>query len=456
MIRPLLASVLFAGLSCVARAEAPLPFRDPALPLESRVQDLLQRLTVEEKAGLMKNVSEPVPRLGIPAYDWWNEALHGVARAGEATVFPQAIGLAATWDTALLHQVGDVIATEGRAIYHEAQRQNNFGRYLGLTYWSPNINLFRDPRWGRGQETYGEDPFLTAEMGVAFVKGLQGSDPRYLKAAATAKHFAVHSGPESIRYSMDLHPSETDLHDSYLPAFEALVKEAKVESVMTAYSSLWGEPATLNRRLYRILYQDWGFDGHVVSDCGAVYCLASIYKVATDYADAEAKAIRAGLCLRCGDGNATLAEGVARGLLTEAELDQRLAQLLRTQMRLGMFDPNTAVPYSTIPVSAIHQPDHQALALEAAERSIVLLKNDGLLPLDPSAPRRLLVTGPNAASVPALLGNYHGTPVHPITVVEGLRQLLPSWTIHYAKGCDYVDAPAGWHTVPRTALHSGT
>lgn len=460
-IRTFVGGVVFScaiGAPVWTQAEpstAPTPFRDVALPLDVRVHDLITRLTLDEKAGLMKNAAEGVPRLDIPPYDWWNEALHGVARAGEATVFPQAIGLAAMWNEDFMRTVGDVISTEARAKYHDALRHGHAGeRYRGLTLWSPNINIFRDPRWGRGQETYGEDPFLTGRMGVAFVRGLQGDDARYLKTAATAKHLAVHSGPESTRYQVNVEPPRADLYETYLPAFESLVRDGHVEAVMTAYNALYGEPCSASPLLFGLL-RHWEFGGHVVCDCGAVYCLYEKYQVAPDFPTAEAMAVKAGLSLRCGSGDAQLAIAVRRGLLTAAELDAGLAPLLRTWFRLGFFDPPAAVPYSTIPLSENNSPAHAALALEAARQSIVLLKNDGALPLDRSKLHRVAVIGPNATSLPVLLGNYHGTPTSPITVLAGLRAALgPDVVVDYAKGCDYAETRPGSAIVPRTALTS--
>ena len=438
-----------------AQQPAPAPYLDAAQSIDARVHDLIARLTLDEKAGLMKNAADGVPRLGIPKYDWWNEALHGVARAGEATVFPQAIGLAAMWDEPFMRTVGDAISTEARAKYHEALRQGHGGeRYRGLTFWTPNINIFRDPRWGRGQETYGEDPFLTARLGVAFVRGLQGDDSRYLKTAATAKHFAVHSGPEPTRYNVNVEPTRADLYETYLPAFEALVREGHVESVMTAYNALYGEPCTASPLLFGLLRR-WGFDGHVVSDCGAVYCLYEKYQVAPDFPSAEAMAVKGGLNLRCGSGDAQLAIAVRRGLLTESELDAGLAPLLRTWFRLGIFDTPESVPYAKIPLSENNSPAHAALALEAARKSIVLLKNDGTLPLDRAKLHRVLVVGPNADSIAALLGNYHGTPTAPVTILAGLRAAFgPDVAVDYTRGCDYAETKPGVAVVPRTALTS--
>jgi beta-glucosidase len=431
-------------------------YLDPAQPIETRVQDLISRMTLEEKASMMRNTTPGVPRLGIPKYDWWNEALHGVARSGEATVFPQAIGLAAMWDTPLMQKIAGTIGTEARAKFNGAAGTENQGMiYYGLTFWSPNINIFRDPRWGRGQETYGEDPFLTARTGVAFVRGLQGDDPRYLQAAACAKHFAVHSGPESLRHGFDVVPSGADLYETYLPAFEALVREGHVETVMTAYNSLYGEPCSINPLLYTLLAK-WGFNGHVTSDCGSIEDLIESYKLAPDEAGAEALAMKAGLNVRCGWEPTDLPAAVKRGLISEAEIDYRLAALLRTMFRLGFFDPRENVPFNRIAPAENNTPAHAALSLTAARESIVLLKNDGLLPLDPKKFKRVAVIGPNADSRAVLVGNYHGKPTAPVSVLDGLKSAFgPGVTIDYAHGCDYARMPAGIRPIPRTGLGFG-
>lgn len=451
-----------AGTSALtAAATAPSaarpPYLDPDQPLDLRVLDLLARITPEEKANLMQHTSPGVPRLGVPKYNWWNEALHGVARAGEATVYPQAIGLAAMWDEPFLKKIAGAIGIEGRAKHHEAARHGKGGdRYYGLTFWSPNINIFRDPRWGRGQETYGEDPYLTTQLGMAFVRGLQGDDPKYLLTAACAKHFAVHSGPESLRHNFNVNPDEPDFYETYLPAFEALVREARVESVMMAYNAVFGKPCAISDRLYELLYRKWGFDGHVVSDCGAIKDLYTTYGVARDAAEAEAMSLKAGLCLRCGDEPAHLGEALARGLISEQAVDTQLGKLLRTMFRLGMFDPPERVAYSQIPFSANNAPEHGALALAAAEKSMVLLKNDGVLPLNGKSLKRVLVVGPNADSLPALIGNYFGTPVAPVTVLAGIRQKFgPGVQVDYVHGCDYAEPPAGPRLISRTALRIG-
>ncbi|HEX7085629.1 MAG TPA: glycoside hydrolase family 3 C-terminal domain-containing protein [Vicinamibacterales bacterium] len=440
----LLVLVAAAGLWLARRtglggASTPL-YLDPSLPPEVRAADLVSRMTVEEKISQLMNQAAAIPRLGVPEYEWWNECLHGVARAGAATVFPQAIGLAATFDTALMHEVATVISDEARAKHHEAVRRGQRKRYQGLTFWSPNINIFRDPRWGRGQETYGEDPFLTARMGVAFVRGLQGDDPRYLKVAATAKHFAVHSGPEADRHHFDARPSERDLHETYLPAFEALVREAKVESVMGAYNRVNGESASASPRLLiDILRNDWGFDGHVVSDCGAIDDIYKTHKIVDTPEAAAALAITNGCDLECGTVFRSLGRALEQGLVTERDIDVALTRLMRTRIRLGMFDPPERVPYASIPYSVNEAPEHDQLARRAAQASIVLLKNDGLLPLSKNL-RRIAVIGPNADELMTLLGNYYGTPSHPVTALAGIRNAVgPDTTVRYARGVDLIE-----------------
>lgn len=441
----LVAALLFPLALLTAKEDIPV-YRDISKPQAVRIDDLISRMTLEEKSSMMANTTPGVPRLGIPKYDWWNEALHGVARAGTATVFPQAIGLAAMWDEPLQFQIARTIGTEARAKFNGVAGTSAEGTiYHGLTFWSPNINLFRDPRWGRGQETYGEDPFLTSRLGVAFVRGLQGDDPRYLQAAACAKHYAVHSGPEPLRHIMNVAPSQADLHESYLPAFEALVREAHAEIVMTAYNSLYGTPCSVSPLLYRLL-SDWGFDGHVTSDCGSVGDLIDNYKLAADEAEAEAMIVKAGMNVRCLGETTGLVEAMHRGLLTETQIDRALRPLLRTMFRLGFFDPKEAVPFARIPPSDVDTPAHAALALQSARESMVLLKNDGLLPLKKEALHHVAVIGPNATSVVALLGNYNGQPSAPVTVLAGLKAALePAGVrVDYAHGCDYAHRPSVW------------
>ena len=436
------ASVLLAALfsfgAGLAGAEPQPLYLDPAQPQEARIHDLIARMTLEEKASMMENTTPGVPRLGIPKYNWWSEALHGVANTGVATVFPQAIGLAATWDVPLHGEMAHVIGVEARAKFNSYAGTPLAGTiFHGLTFWSPNINIFRDPRWGRGQETYGEDPFLTARLGVAFVRGLEGDDPTYLQAAACEKHYAVHSGPESLRHGLDVSPPKVDLYETYLPAFEALVREGHVEIVMTAYNSLYGTPCSINPLLYAQLAK-WGFDGHVTSDCGSVGDLIHSYGRAADAAEAEALVLKAGMNVTCGSEGPGIIAAVHRGLLTEAQVDQRLVPLLRTMFRLGFFDPKDRVPYNAIAPSENDTAAHTALALRSARESMVLLKNDGVLPLRPESLHRIAVIGPNATSVPALVGSYNGTPSAPVTVLDGLRAALGSGVrIDYAHGCDY-------------------
>jgi beta-glucosidase len=433
--------VLTAPASNGAAAQgADPPYLNPDLSVDERADDLVSRMTAEEKIAQLMNAAAAIPRLGIPQYEWWNEALHGVARAGAATVFPQAIGMAASFDTALMHEVATAISDEARAKHHDFVRRGERNRYQGLTFWSPNINIFRDPRWGRGQETYGEDPYLTSRMGVAFVKGLQGDDPRYLKAAANAKHYAVHSGPEADRHHFDARPSERDLHETYLPAFRALVREAKVESVMGAYNRVNGESASASRRLLiDILRDQWGFDGHVVSDCGAIDDIYRFHKIVPTPHEAAALAVRNGCDLECGSVYRTLGQALAQGLVTESDLDVAVRRLVRTRMRLGMFDPPERVPYTRIPYSVNQSPEHDRLARRMAQASIVLLKNDGLLPLSRD-PKTIAVIGPNADDVMTLLGNYYGTPANPVTVLQGLRDAAGSTIrVLYARGADLVE-----------------
>ena len=444
MLRHYLQSVVLGAALLTPTAlssQPPMQFRDPDLPAADRVSDLISRLTLDEKVSQLMMTSPAIPRLGIPAYDWWNEGLHGVARDGVATVFPQAIALAATWDPELHGRVAGVISTEARAKnnVHVARSGGATRRYEGLTIWSPNINIFRDPRWGRGQETYGEDPFLTARLAVAFVRGLQGDDPHYLKTVATLKHFAVHSGPEESRHRFDAVISERDLHETYLPAFEAGIREGRAASVMSAYNAVDGVPAPANARLLTgILRKDWGFAGAVVGDVDTV---ADIWKpdshhFARDAAEASALAIRAGTDLCSGETYKALPAAVKSGIVTEADLDAALRRLLGLRFRLGQFDPPGRVPYSAVSSAEIASPAHDQLALEAARESLVLLKNDGTLPLDPRRIRTLAVVGPTANSLPVVLGNYSGTPARPTTLLSSLRARFEPLGIRvlYAQG----------------------
>jgi len=398
------------------------PFLKPELPLQVRVNDLVSRLTLEEKILQMQHEAPAIERLGIPTYNWWNECLHGVARNGVATVFPQAIAMAATFNSELIFKEADVISTEARAKYYEAISKGSREIYQGLTFWSPNINIFRDPRWGRGQETYGEDPFLTAQIGKAFVKGLQGSDSTYFKVIATAKHFAVHSGPEKSRHKFDAWVSKRDLYDTYLPAFEALVREAKVYSVMGAYNRLYASPCCASDLLLgKILRNDWGFKGYVVSDCWAVSDFYSFHKVVSTPDKAATMAVKAGCDLACGVEYAHLKRAFEFGYITEKELDVSVKRLFEARFRLGLFDPPSLVPYSSILPSLNNTEENHKLAREVARQSIVLLKNqNSTLPFSKKI-KSIAVIGPYADDVSVLLGNYNGEPSNPITLLEGIR-----------------------------------
>jgi beta-glucosidase len=441
-------------------AGAPLPaiaqlYRDPRAPLDKRVDDLVGRMTLEEKAAQMQNAAPAVPRLGIPPYDYWNEALHGVARAGEATVFPQAIGMAATWDEELLESEGRVVATEGRARYNQAQRERNYDRYFGLTFWSPNINIFRDPRWGRGQETLGEDPYLTGILGTRFVLGVQGNDPKYFAAIATPKHFAVHSGPEPLRHGFNVDPTPRDLAETYLPAFRRTVVDGKAYSLMCAYNAVDGKPACASPMLLGdILRRDWGFKGFVTSDCGAIDDITNGHHYTRSNIEGAALAVKAGTDTGCNFKNEylDLPKSVQAGLVSEAEIDLAVKRLFTARMRLGMFDPPAIVPFSRIPISENHKPGHRVLALRAARESIVLLKNDGLLPLGDKY-RRIAVIGPNATSLIALEGNYNGSPVGAVLPLDGLISAFGAARVGFAQGAPFVENLR--LPVPRTLFGTG-
>jgi beta-glucosidase len=425
-------------------------YLDPNVPLTQRVDDLVGRMTLAEKVSQMQNAAPAIPRLHIAEYDWWNEGLHGVARSGYATVFPQAIGLAATWDTSLIGRVAETISTEARAKYNDALRNENHSIYYGLTLWSPNINIVRDPRWGRGQETYGEDPFLTSQIGGAFVRGLQGTDPKYLKVVATAKHYAVHSGPESERHTFDVVVSPHDLEDTYLPAFRELVVNARADSIMCAYNSIDGSPACASAMLLQQkLKKDWGFQGFVVSDCAAITDVAIGHKFAADMAHAAALSVKAGTDLSCGKEYAALIDAVHQGIISETEIDAAVKRLFTARFRLGMFDPASKVPYSSITLSDVDSPAHAALSLQAARASMVLLKNvHETLPLNGSL-QSIAIVGPNADALPALEGNYNAVASHPIAPLTAFEQRLPGG-IHYAQGAPYVDGVP--LPVPETAF----
>jgi beta-glucosidase len=436
------------------------PYLDPSLPPERRAADLVSRMTLEEKVLQMQSTAPAIPRLAVPAYNWWNEALHGVAQ-GRATVFPQAIGLAATWDADLMYRVADIISTEARAKYNDAltraapsgpdARATLPGRTAGLTYWSPNINIFRDPRWGRGQETYGEDPYLAGRMAVAFVTGMQGKDPRYLKVVSTPKHYAVHSGPEPERHAFDAKVSDYDIVNTYLAAFRAAVVEGKADSIMCAYNSVNGTPACASADLLqKRLRDEWGFQGYVVSDCGAVNDIYRNHEYASTLGGAAVAAVKAGTDLTCGTEYRTLVDEVKADRITEAEIDRSLDRLFVARFRLGMFDPPERVPYSKIPISENDSSAHRQVAREAEQEAIVLLKNEGgVLPLSRSV-RRIAVIGPSADDPIALLGNYHGISSRQVTPREGLERQFSAAQVRYALGATYT---ASTHAlVPSTFL----
>ncbi len=413
-------------MSVTGTSEKPA-YLDTSLSFTERVKDLIKLLTLEEKVGLMNHPAHGVPRLNIPAYNYWNEALHGIARSGRATVFPQAIGMAATWDKELIFKVATAISDEGRAKYHAALRRNGYtAQYQGLTFWSPNVNIFRDPRWGRGQETWGEDPFLTGEMAAEYVKGLQGSDPKYLKAAACAKHYAVHSGPEKDRHTFNAIVTKRELYDTYLPAFKKLVTEAKVESVMGAYNRTLGEVCCASELLLdNILRGEWGFGGHVVSDCMALSDFHLHHKVTEDAADSAALALKYGCDLGCDHVFNEIPTAIERGDTTEELVDRALERTLGTRFKLGMFDPDEDVPFASIPMDVVANDEHRQLAYRTAAESLVLLKNkNNILPIKPST-KKIFVTGPTAASMEVLLGNYYGFNNQMVTLLEGITGRIP-------------------------------
>ncbi len=408
-------------------------YLNPDLSVDQRAQDLVGRLTLDEKIGQLNYRAAAIDRLDIPSYNWWNEALHGVARNGRATVFPQAIALGATWDDDLVYKVASAISDEARAKYNASQRIGNRGQYAGLTFWSPNVNIFRDARWGRGQETYGEDPFLTGRMGVAFVHGMQGNDPRYLKTAACAKHYAVHSGPEGLRHEFDAAPPQKDFRETYLPAFQTVVEEGKVEIVMCAYNRVYDVPACASNLLLQdILRKEWKFQGHVTSDCWALVDFYEGHQYVKTPEEAAAAAFKAGVDVNCGSVSPYLKGAVEQGLITEAQIDEALVTLMKTRFRLGLFDPQEAVPYAEIGPEVINSPEHRELARQAAEEAIVMLKNDGVLPLRKDI-GNLQVIGPNAANADVLLGNYYGVSGNLHTILEGIAEKVdPGTTLQYA------------------------
>jgi len=436
MIKTSYLFILIISLVSISNLKAQPIYLNPEIDLDDRVADLIDRLTLQEKVDQMLMNTSGIPRLKILPYDYWNEALHGVGRSGKATIFPQAIGLAATFDDKLIYDISSAISDEARAMFNVSQTAGNYNRYSGLTFWTPNINIFRDPRWGRGQETYGEDPYLTSLIGVAFVNGLQGNNPKYLKTAATAKHFAVHSGPEKLRHEFDAIVTKKDLYETYLPAFEALVK-ANVESVMCAYNRINGEPACAsNTLLGEILLDKWSFTGHIVSDCWALVDFYSEigHGTVTNKLEAATLALESGVNVNCGDTYSALKLAVEEGFVNESLINERLKPLLKTRFKLGLFDPLDLNPYNRISYDVVDSKENRALARKAAVRSTVLLKNNGVLPLKNDL-NRYYVVGPNSASIDALLGNYFGVNSSIVTFLEGITDAVaPSSQVQYSPG----------------------
>ncbi|SNT36685.1 beta-glucosidase [Granulicella rosea] len=453
----LLATFVLAGWTPAAFGQTDPAYKNPALTPEARAHDLVSRMTLEEKAMQSINTAPAIPRLGVPAYDFWSEGLHGVARSGYSTLFPQAIGMAATWDAPLLGRIGEVVSTEARAKYNEAVRNDVHSIYFGLTIWSPNINIFRDPRWGRGQETYGEDPYLTGTLGQRFIEGLQGPDPLHPRVVATPKHFAVHSGPENVRHKFNVDPSPHDLWDTYLPQFRRAIVDAKADSIMCAYNAVDGKPACASDLLLNdILRKDWKFTGFITSDCGAVddFFEKNAHQYSPDKEHAAATGVLLGTDTNCGSTYKALPDAVKAGLLKESDLDRTLERLFVARFRLGLFDPPAKDGYGKIPFSEDRSPEHLALSLKTAHESMVLLKNDGILPLAPGRYKRIAVIGPNAASLSALEGNYNAVPKNPQMPVEALRAAFTGAKVIFAEGAPYADGVP--LPVPSTMLRQPT
>ena len=443
------------NLAIAQQSTFTFPYQNPLLSEEQRVNDLVSRLTLKEKADQLLYTAPAIPRLGIPSYNWWNEALHGVARAGYATVFPQSITIANSWDEGLMYNVANAISDEARAKYHESRRRGNTGIYHGLTFWSPNINIFRDPRWGRGHETYGEDPFLTGRLGYQFVKGMQGDDPKYLKTVATAKHYAVHSGPESLRHEFNAKVSEVDLRETYLPAFRTLIVDAGAYSVMGAYNMFRDVPCCANPLLYGILRNEWGFKGYIVSDCWAISDFYNYTKFAKDAAEAAAQAVKAGTDLECGSDYKNLVTAIERGLLKEEDINVAAKRVFTARFKLGMFDPDDMVAYAKIPFFVNCSDYNNSLARLAANKSIVLLKNSGnTLPLAKTV-KTIAVIGPNADNFESLIGNYNGIPKNPVTILNGIKnKVTPDTRIIYEEGSDLADGIHNLTVIPSRYLQT--
>ena len=443
--------IFLSSLATIAQDEN-FEFLNANLPIEERVDMLVSQMTVQEKIDQLVYTSSAVERLKVPEYNWWNECLHGVARAGYATVFPQSITIAGSWDKDLMIRVATAISDEARAKHHEFVRNGKRGIYQGLTFWSPNINIFRDPRWGRGHETYGEDPYLTGQMGKQFVKGLQGDDPKYLKVVATAKHYAVHSGPEPLRHEFNAKVSERDLRETYLPAFRTLVKDAGVYSVMGAYNQFRDYPCCASPELDNILRNEWGFNGYVVSDCWAISDFYKYQGFSKDAAEAAAIAVKSGTDLNCGNSYPHLKEAFERGIIEEKDLDVALKRLFTARFKLGMFDSDKDVSYAQIPFSVNTSKENAALSLEAAQKSIVLLKNEkNILPLSKNI-KKIAVIGPNADNWEALVGNYNGIAKNPVTVYSGLKNKLKNTEVLFAEGSHLADGVSNLQPIPEKYL----
>lgn len=449
--------IAMSFLGCQQEPSYKYPFQNPDLALEERVEDLLQRLTLEQKVSQMINESVAIDSLGIPAYNWWNEGLHGMARAGKATVFPQAIGMAATWDPDLIFDIANVISDETRAKHHDFARKGKRFLYQGLTLWSPNINIFRDPRWGRGQETYGEDPFLTGSLAVPFIKGLQGDDPNYFKTIATIKHFAVHNGPEPERHFFNVDVSPKDLKETYLPQFKMAIEEGHPYSAMCAYNRINGEACCGSSWLLdKVLKKDLGFNGFIVSDCFAITDIWKFHQLVDTEAEASALAVKSGTDLSCQREYLSLVSAVKDGFITEAEIDVSLRRLLTARFKLGMFDPVDKVKYAQIPYEIVDQVSHRELALKTAQKSMVLLKNENeTLPLSKNL-KKIAVIGPNADQWLMLLGNYNGVPAEAITPLQGIKNKVGANTeVVFAQGSEYADGLPMFYTIPEEAIPNG-
>ncbi len=452
--------ILLAGCSwAISKNKENEMDNTPPFDFEEKARELVASMTLEEKVSQMNYESPAIERLGIPEYNWWNECLHGVGRAGRATVFPQAIGLAAMFDKDQMSKISEIISDEARAKHHEFASRGKRGIYQGLTYWTPNINIFRDPRWGRGMETYGEDPYLAGELAVRFIKGLQGDDPNYLKLVATAKHFAVHSGPEIDRHRFNAQPSPQDFLNTYSPHFEKVVKEAGVYSIMCAYNSYEGQPCCGNKDLSGLLRNDWGFEGYIVSDCWAIrdFYDKGAHEISADAMEASAVAVKAGTDLNCGNSYPALVEAVKSGLIKEAELDVSLERLMVARLKLGLFAPEGTVKYENIPYDVVDSEKHRLAALETARKSMVLLKNENnILPLDKKKVQKIAVIGSNADDLEVLLGNYNGYPTEPITPLQGIQQKLPQAEVSYAVGCKLAEGLPVFEAIPQSVMFTDT